>query len=85
MHVDKSTHQWKSLPLRVRIGMIGLSSRKRAKLLEYFSASVGILGLFSFMWMTSLAKLSICLFFFGAYWLSHSLSYIDKKDMWLSK
>jgi hypothetical protein len=65
--------------------MLGLSSRKSARYLELFSASAGILGLFTFMFMTNLAQLSILLFFFGAYWLSAATRYIDNKKLWAEK
>ena len=85
MILDKTTQQWKAMPLIVRIGMLGLSSYKHAKYLEFFSVIMGLHGLVFFFFLTPLANLSTILFFFGAYWISSACRYIDNHQLWYCK
>ncbi len=80
--LDKSTRQWRSSPLLVKIGMLGLSTKKQAHFLEMASIILGLHGLIFFCFTTSLAHLSTILFFFGAYWLSAACRYIDNHQLW---
>jgi len=79
MKIDKSSPQWKKLPLWVRIGMLGLPSLSAARKLELFSVAAGVLGSVMFLKLTNLAQLSMLLFFIGAYWLSAAGRHIEKQ------
>jgi len=82
MKINKASAQWKSSPILVRIGMLGISSYKAAKRLEYFSLLMGMHGLILFCFLTPLAHLSTLLFFFGAYWISAACRYVDNHQLW---
>tara|TARA_Y100001934_G_C12334719_1_gene766962 strand:+ start:625 stop:903 length:279 start_codon:yes stop_codon:yes gene_type:complete len=80
--INKNASEWKSAPILVRVGMLGIKSKVAAKRLEILSAILGIHGLLFFFFTTQLAHLSTVLFFFGAYWLSAACRYIDNHQLW---
>lgn len=82
MKLNKNASTWQDAPLWVRLGMLGISSRKTARYLEIFSVIAGTHGLILFSYTTSLAHLSTILFWAGAYWLSASGRYIDVNNLW---
>ncbi len=82
MKVYKNEQEWKATPLWVRFCMLGTSGKDAAKKMELASAIVGLILLPTFFYMTDLAKLSIVLFFLGAYLNSAACRYIDNKRLW---
>ena len=75
--IDKEADNWKSEPIWVRLGAIGIKKRSHFMLIEYAMVVTGIVLL-----MLYPLQLSTPLAFLGAYLNSKLVAYIDNKDYW---
>lgn len=79
--IDKSSEEWKEVPLWVRASIWGIRKRKTVLLWEIGCALVGLIGMIGFKFNPAFGPFIAA--WASAYWFAIAIRWIDNKKLWL--
>lgn len=83
MALNKKSDKWKQAPAWVKLGMVGLKSRKSTLLFEYFCLALGFVGFVGKSFDPLLVPF-MC-FWLAAYLYAVTIRWVDNSNLWDSQ